>query len=456
MPAANHSFSSFAYWNSRKFVGIALGLGAAVLAGCNGSNTNLGSSLSSAAGYEEKKINTIAVESSKLPAAKLVEPDTMKIGSVSKRTKKINALEASALKSSASKKSAYIGSKSPSVNALQVSKLSARCRYIFATAGADATLLRTPTVSGEIDHDGNLGASIAYDVVDMRRARLKEELADADCRRASAISKITSLLVTSPQSLTRAGYVAKANSLRNSRSKLNNVRRQIRNGVSEGLITTQTATVLRQTVDRVQAQEARIRGEASRRDVVDAVQIQSVEGLDRELVAAEEEVARISREVRQANTFNVNVSGGYNVPEEDNAFISSNRDDFYGNVKMSVRLGAFSSKRQAYEDEVTSARMDGLFEDQSGVFWRVRELQKANARALNSLLVQRREVAAALSESLNNSRLGSAAYEPELFVPKVRGQIDAVTLKAELAGLDATIADTRRISRKLSFKRNRP
>jgi hypothetical protein len=80
-------------------------------------------------------------------------------------------------------------------------------------------------------------------------------------------------------------------------------------------------------------------------------------------------------------------------------------------------------------------------------------LQKANARALKSLLDQRREVADALAESQSNSKLGSRAYEPELFVPKMRGQIDAVTLKAELAGLDATIADTRRISRKLSFKR---
>jgi len=100
--------------------------------------------------------------------------------------------------------------------------------------------------------------------------------------------------------------------------------------------------------------------------------------------------------------------------------------------------------------------MDGLFEDQSGVFWRIRELQKANASALESLIVQRREVAAALEESRRNSKLGSAAYEPELFVPKMRGQIDVITLKAELAGLDATIADTRRISRKLKFQRNRP
>ncbi len=453
MPAANPSFSSFAYWNSRKVAGIALGLGAMVLAGCNGSKTNLGSSLSSAASYEAKQTKVVKVEADKLPDAKALEPDTLKIGSISKRTKKINALEAKAPKSRLKKTRDFIAPKSPSITELQSDKLSARCRYIYATAGADATLLRTPTVSGEVDHEGNLGASIGYDVVDARRARLKEELADADCRRASAISKITNLLVTSPQSLTRAGFLAKANSLRNSRGALRSVRRQIQNGVNEGLITAQSAAVLRQNVDRVQAQEARIRGEASRRDVVDAFQVQSVEGLDRELVAAEEEVARLNREVRQANNFNLNLSGGYNVPEKDDAFISSNRDDFYGNVKLSVRLGAFSAKRRAYEDEVTRARLDGLFEDQSGVFWRIRELQKANARALKSLLDQRREVADALAESQSNSKLGSRAYEPELFVPKMRGQIDAVTLKAELAGLDATIADTRRISRKLSFKR---
>ncbi len=456
MPAANHSFSNFAYWNSRKCKGLVLGIGLVALAGCNGSKSNLGSSLSSAASYEAKKTEVAAVKKSKLPEAKALEPDTMAIGSVSQRTKKINAVETKSTKSKLSKTSSFVAPKSPSVQALQQGKLSARCRYIYATAGSDATLLRTPTVSGEVDHEGNLGASIAYDVVDARRARLKEELADADCRRASAISKITNLLVTSPQSLTRAGYLAKANSLRNSRGTLASVRRRIRNGVNEGLITAQSAAILRQTVDRVQAQEARIRGEASRRDVVDAVQVQSVEGLDRELVAAEEEVSRINREIRQANTVNFNVSGGYNVPEEDDAFISSNRDDFYGKVKMSVRLGALSSKRRAYEDEAASARMDGLFEDQTGVFWRVRELQKANSRALSSLLVQRREVAAALEESRSNSRLGSRAYEPELFVPKMRGQIDTVTLKAELAGLDATIADTRRISRKLSFNRNRP
>jgi len=321
MPAANHSFSSIAYWINRKSAGVALGVGLLALAGCNSSKSNLGSSLSDAASFEARKSEVASADLPPVNKGDEAKADKLKIGSVKSRTQNINALETKAPKTKLSKTKAFVAPASPSIAELQSNNVSARCRYLYATAGAEATLLRSPTLSGEVDHEGNLGASLGYDVVDVRRARLKEELADADCRRATAISRITGLLVTSPQALTRAGYLAKANSMRNSRGALSNIRREIRNGVNEGLITRQSATILRQNVDRVQAQEARIRGEASRRNVVDAVQIQSVDGLDKELVAAEREVARLSRKLRDADTVKLNLSGGYNVEEDDNTFM---------------------------------------------------------------------------------------------------------------------------------------
>ena len=48
-------------------------------------------------------------------------------------------------------------------------QLTPRCRYVLAMAGVDTALLRSPTLSAEANDEGDLGANISYDVLDLTR-----------------------------------------------------------------------------------------------------------------------------------------------------------------------------------------------------------------------------------------------------------------------------------------------
>ncbi|MEM8749148.1 MAG: hypothetical protein AAGF28_02525 [Pseudomonadota bacterium] len=331
--------------------------------------------------------------------------------------------------------------------------LPAKCRHLIAEAGAEAILLRSPTVSAQADHEGQFGASVGYDVIDLRRAQLKEELALANCRRYTAARNLQQLLVTSPQALTRAGYIAQASSLRGSRGEFASIRKRIKGALSTGLMTTTKATLLQQYLDQIAANEPRLRAEAARREAVDAIQLRDVVNLDQQLVDAERDVGELQRRLRNADTFKIKLTGGYNSSKDNQLQSQSIQDDIYGKVKISLRLGALSPRRAAFEDEMMASRVDTLFEHQSGVFWKASEIARANRSALNALKDQRAQVNSAYAAAMKNKKTYSAAYEPELLSSQLRARIDVANLGALRAGLDATIADVERLDKKLSFRR---
>lgn len=458
MLAAHLSFSSLVGQTFSKGLVLATLAGAVALTGCTASKGGLGASLGESAAYEAQKslgtkkqapgtekVNQLAKtapEQGAKTVKKVALVDTATTSSVSKAKEKSSIF--------ASTKTFRDGVKT-SERALKGSALSARCRYLLAAAGSEATLLRSPTISGEVDHEGGFGANIGYDVLDLRRARLKERLARSQCRSHAATTKLNQLLVTSSLALSRAGFLAKADSLRDGKKELNAAKSRIRQGLNSGLLTVQRATILRQHLDRVAASEARARGEATRRAGVDAVQVRDVEGLDKELIEASREMTKIQRQLRKVEAYKVRLTGGYSSNAENDSIIDHSQDDLFAKVKVSIRLGTFNPKRDAYEDEIASAREDGMYEDQTGIFWRADEVARTSIRALQSLEAQRAQVAGAYAQAKRNSALRSTSLEPDLFMPRIRAMIDSVALRAELAGLDATIADTRRIHQKLSF-----
>jgi len=331
-------------------------------------------------------------------------------------------------------------------------RTSASCRHLLALTGIETKLLRSPTVSAEGDDDGDMAVSIGYDVVDLRRARLKEELAVAKCRRHNVSAKLGSFLITSPQALSRAGYLAKANSLRASRGSFNAIRARIRRELNRGTLTYQRANLLKQHLQQIIARESKARGEAARREAVDDFQLQNAKGLDQSLIASERRIHHLNRKIRTADAVKLRLTGGYGVEESSTGVARSTNDEAYAKAKLSVRLGAFDPRRQELEDIAEEARIQGLYEEQSGVFWRAGEIASANRRALSALTRQRQEILEALAQTRRTAAIRDADYETELMMPRLRARIDVLALKAELAGLDATIADTRRIERTLSFR----
>ncbi|MEM7299937.1 MAG: hypothetical protein AAF468_02550 [Pseudomonadota bacterium] len=328
---------------------------------------------------------------------------------------------------------------------------SAWCRYIKAQTGVDTTLLRSPTVSAQINNDGDAGVSVGYDVLDLERARLKEKKADAQCRRYLAVSQLSQVMFVSPQSLTRTGFLARANSLRRDMGNLNVIRNAIRNHVRVGNMTQPRANGLLQYLNQVKSAEAQARAESVRRDSIDRVNAGGTLGLDKRLRQAERDIQLLNRKLRSIDALKFEVTAGYNQREiqDLNSFDS---DDLYGKVKVSYRLGAASPKRHAYEDAAMQARLEALDEPRRGSLWRAGELADAYKRATSALINQRNQLVVALREARKNARIFSRSFEVELLGPKVRAQIDVIRLKADIAALDATLKDLKRVDRNLRFK----
>lgn len=350
---------------------------------------------------------------------------------------------------------AFTKSRSYSKTTEQIkSRLSARCRRILAEAGIDTTILRSPTVSGEVGDSGNLGASISYDFIDLRRANLKEELAGAACQRDALLVKLNLLLFTSSQALTRAGYLAKANELGRSGGEMAAIERRIRSKLREGAITQPNATNLHQHLANIKRRQSFARGEAARREIVDRALFNNYKGLDRGIAEAERRIQEINRRQRTTDAFKVTASAGYTQTNRANidpgTILSPN--DFSAKIKVSLRLGALRTRRHDLEDIAADARVESLFEEDRGVLWRAGAIGDANSRALSSLRQRRSELQQAIATARSNATITGDGYEDELTAVNLRAQIDIVAFRAELAGVDATIADTRKLGRKLRFE----
>ena len=337
-------------------------------------------------------------------------------------------------------------------------KIPARCRELLADAGVETMSLRSPSVSSNYSDKGTIGVGVSYDFMDLERARLKEEIAIAQCRRYHASSRLTQLLVTSPKALSRAGYLARADHFAKNRGRFRRIEQEAKDALERGDITISAAKRLLQFSQQVQSSEARSRAEAERREVVDSIQVKDVRGLDQALLIAEQDIKVLERRLRSIDALKVSVNAGYSqtsqdlaVSTNDSATSTTDSSSTYANVKVSMRLGAFTKGRHQYEHEAAQARLDGYHEKNTGLFWRANEIAIANRRALSALRQQRRQVRTALSEAKRNAVIKQDGYEQELIASSLRARIDVITLSAELGALDATIADTLRIEKKLKF-----
>ncbi|MEM9733524.1 MAG: hypothetical protein AAF903_08575 [Pseudomonadota bacterium] len=333
--------------------------------------------------------------------------------------------------------------------------LSAKCRLVLANTGINTAILRSPTLSANVDTDENYGIGISYDFVDLKRADLQEELALARCYHIAISVKIQQLLVSSSQALTRSGFLAKANMLRKARPVLARYRRQIAQALRTGNLTETRAAILRQYIDQMRSNEAKARGEASKRELVDRMLNRGFRNLDAQLATAERRIHDIQARIRTASAITlrgeVNYGGATDIGINGTDH-SSRNGELSGTLKVAVRLGAFSERRHQLEEVARRARVDVLSERDSGVLWRTKELAKANDRGLKALYAVRRDILAGIKQAQRNTKRVPTAFEEDLFMPRMRARIDVLILRADLAGVNATIADTKRINAKLRFK----
>ncbi len=327
------------------------------------------------------------------------------------------------------------------------------CQRILAEAGIESTILRSPSLKGSVNSDKDLSVGASFGLVDLKRANLKEELAAVRCVRDSVAAKLSQLLVTSNQSLSGAGYVAQSRVLKDHSSDIRRIDRDISHSLNEGLLTRVRAETLRQYLQQLQSKAAKMEGEASRRSTVDRMRKQSFQDLDRQLTAAEQRIQEIESRVRTADAVQFKTTVDYSKRGEGSDDVTISADgEVTAKIAVSMRLGAFRPRRYELEELAEQSRVDSLYEVNRGALWQTQEIARSHVGVLGSLHKQSRNVKSALRSAQVNARKGSSSYEPEMVASRLKARIDVLKLKAELAGLNATIVDTKRWNSKLSFR----
>ncbi|MFD0916241.1 hypothetical protein ACFQ14_07475 [Pseudahrensia aquimaris] len=331
---------------------------------------------------------------------------------------------------------------------------SARCRRVLAQAGITSTSLRSPSLSAKVSDEADFDVGMSYDILDLKRANLTEELAFARCERQEIAAKLIQLTTTSTQSLSRSGYLARANVLRSKRKKLLRINGEISRALREGFITIGGATVLRQYIEQVRAREAQSRGEAGRRQAVEIFQDTDFRALDRRLMRIERTVHDIEARRRTVDALKVQASANYGT-DIGNSFGAGNRgNDLSATLEVSVRLGALYGRRFELEEISREAGQSLHNEIGSGVLWRSTIIRDSISTVLVSLRKQRADVVRAMTQAQRNARIATdEQFAEDLVGARLRAEVDLVSLSAELAALDATIRDTRSVVAKLNFKK---
>ncbi|MEO0548122.1 MAG: hypothetical protein AAF035_14410, partial [Pseudomonadota bacterium] len=200
---------------------------ALTLQGCKLAASDLNAGLKTSGTHASTaKVKTVAVKRAALPKPSVVGDDTnMAALKPANFPKPLKVSKQTIDVSGVSDYGKFLDQKATTGSVGQ--ERSARCRQILAEAGLDATMLRSATLSATLDQDGKGGLSLGYDVLDLRRARMKIELAQLQCDRYEASVRLAQLLVTSTQALSRAGYLAKADYLGRNRAALKRVQRRV-------------------------------------------------------------------------------------------------------------------------------------------------------------------------------------------------------------------------------------
>ena len=317
---------------------------------------------------------------------------------------------------------------------------SERCRELEALAGVRTTMLRSPTVNATARANGAVGASVGYDLVDLRRARLVEEEADALCRRNLAAARVKGYVSSAADAISHAGLTARANSIETDRHELAAVRNAVSWHLRQGTLTMPQAGTLRQFAARIEAGGEGARADAKRREVVGVDRAKLFDRAVSQLIAAEHDLAEIARRQRTADAVSLSVSGGYSDTTNPTDLRNAHGET-YGLVKMSVRTGALLPGRHAYEDVATASRIAALDDAGTGSVWRLGELHRAARRSIASLEAQVAQLRIGIAEAERMMAEPPSPLDDGLEVKKLRTRLDLVTLRADLAAARATLAD---------------
>ena len=320
------------------------------------------------------------------------------------------------------------------------SENSAWCRYLKEDSAAEATILRSPTISGNVDDGGKAAVSLGLSVSSFTKANLIEKAARVKCRRYLAEAGLQKLAFITPQGLTAAGFRAKSVSILARKDDLAELRQQIKYELRRGNITVEKATSLSVLIDQINAEGNAAKSQADRRLADDFGKPLGAAILGEDLIKAEAELEDINNRIRTADAMDVSLSAGWNDSTFDDGF-DAPEDSFSGKISFSIKLGALSPQRFAHERRAKEARLTAIRDQEGGTLWQIQMLHKAHTRALAGLSESQTKLNEALAEAIKLVTVLSSVQSPEFAGTLIAAKIQVIRLRADKAAIDGSIEE---------------
>lgn len=421
--------SDVLHYSSKKVKSIALAITATlVLSGCSstmdanpfaGSNKGFGTA-------ETKTIDGVIAENN---STKIVEPtDTTKVG-----------VRAS--------KEVSDSLQSLGINANKLSRAdvsgegnSAWCRYLKNSAETEATIVGSPSLSASTDDEGSGSVTIGMNLLDFKKAELLRQSSDAQCRAHTASKTIEGTLGLASEATSFAANWAKQDYLRRNLGSLNQINAQAKSYVSNGMITVQDKNFIAANISKLKAEMNTARAEADKRKNLPNFSVEQVKSRHGALVEATNDLQKIDREIRTADALDLSVQTGYRYNGQFNDQLQRNDSDgYFASVKVGVKLGALSQRRAEFEDKAASARLDSLFEENTGTVWKSGFAEKSIADSLVPLRKSENALEDALAQTNNTISELANADRSEVISTSLIAKIQRVQILSDIAAVRASI-----------------
>ncbi len=319
---------------------------------------------------------------------------------------------------------------------------SAWCDYLAADAAADATILRAPTLGGQVDDAGKNSVSLSLSLSGLRKATLLEESAEARCRRHLAEAGLQKMAFMAPQDLSAAGFRSKARSITAQAANLEKLRVRVKREMNAGYLTADRAAALNAIIDGLYATAAEARSQADRRDTIGAPLAGAAAEYSAALLKAEDDLDAITSEIRTADAFDVSLEAGYSDADLNDGFDSMD-EGVSGKVKFSMKLGAFAPQRYEHERRAKAARLAAIRNQEGGVLWQIGALREAHLRAIAGLEDSQARLERAIAETRRFMAVVDSTPEPEFAGASVEARLRLIQLESDRAAVAGSLAEIR-------------
>jgi hypothetical protein len=320
------------------------------------------------------------------------------------------------------------------------SRTSSWCEALRESSKADATILRSPTLSGSVDRHGKASLNLGLSYSSFAKANLVEQAAEVRCRKYLAETGLSVLVFVSPQNLTAAGFKAKADSIDRQGKEIKKLKNAISTAINEGAIDREKSSAILVLLERLAAEGSNARSQADRRISERMLDGKSADALGHELLLAEADLDIINSEIATANAMDVSAHVGWGDDLSTNGL---NVDDqsFNGKVSFTLQLGAINPKRFEHERLASEAKQRATESEEGGAIWKIGVLRRAHERAIAGLKDSELKIDGAIKEAQRLLAILNSEPQPEFEGARLNARLEIIKLKADRAGVVGSLAE---------------